>query len=757
MPARWLWPDATIGAARGDVVVCIPVYGAHEEFIACLRSVLAHTAKHVPILVCDDASPDRRSEELVRALDAAGELEHELHYVARTANVGFPANVNGGFAAAAPADVVILNSDCVVAAGWLEGLHGAAYVDSNVATASTLANHGSILSVPDRGIPLAMLPQDWSLDDAAAAVWSRSPRLRPRLPTAVGHCVYVRRSAVELVGDFDLAFSPGYGEEVDFAQRCLRAGLCHVAADEVLVLHRGGASLAEDGKPNPVKAEHEAMLAARYPYYHDAVGELERDVAGPLARSLGAARRALKGLSIVFDARILAGPMTGTQLHVLELIAAVARTGRARITAVVPGTLSAPARALLATLPDVELTKYERGKLRRHIARGDVVHRPFQLSRPDDLTLLAALGERIVITHQDLIGYRNPSYFRSFRLWQDYRSLTRRGLAIADRVLFFSAHARDDAIAEDLIEPHRATVVHIGVDHSLGHLGHVVARPRAAARVPEDAELIVCLGTDFRHKNRVFALRVLLELQRRHGFTGWLAFVGPHVSFGSSGPEEEELLALNPRLAEASIDMAAVSEGEKLWLLQRARLVLYPTVYEGFGLVPFEAADHGVPCAWARGTSLSEILPDAAAEIEPWDAAVSADRVLALLNDTGARERNIAAVRAAATARTWTATAAELIDVYHATCDAASSAAGALERTAGLLNGDVSEDALRLIGPGGALPRDIERPLLALATHPQVGTPVFSAIKAGYRASYRLRRRRGPGGGTDDERSDGES
>ena len=35
----------------------------------------------------------------------------------------------------------------------------------------------------------------------------------------------------------------------------------------------------------------------------------------------------------------------------------------------------------------------------------------------------------------------------------------------------------------------------------------------------------------------------------------------------------------------------------------------------------------------------------------------------------------------------------------------------------------LSEDAMRLIGPGGALPADVERPLLALATHPQIGAP----------------------------------
>jgi len=53
----------------------------------------------------------------------------------------------------------------------------------------------------------------------------------------------------------------------------------------------------------------------------------------------------------------------------------------------------------------------------------------------------------------------------------------------------------------------------------------------------------------------------------------------------------------------------------------------------------------------------------------------------------------------------------------------------------------VSEDGLRLVGPGGALPAELERPLLALATHPRIARPLFTALRAGYRAAYRLRRR----------------
>jgi hypothetical protein len=122
---------------------------------------------------------------------------------------------------------------------------------------------------------------------------------------------------------------------------------------------------------------------------------------------------------------------------------------------------------------------------------------------------------------------------------------------------------------------------------------------------------------------------------------------------------------------------------------------------------------------------------------------VSADRAFELLRDSEARDRNVAAIRGAAAKLTWDATAAQLLDVYQSTCDGTAAPASALERTEGLMHGGVSEDALRLIGPGGALPKDVERPLLALATHPQIGAPMFRAMKLGYRATYRLRRRNG--------------
>jgi len=735
---RWLEADAGLGAARGEIVVCIPLYGGHEHFVRCLRSVLDHTPGHVRILICDDASPDTRSREFVARLEQAGG-EHEVVYLRRRENVGFPANVNGALRAAAPADVVILNSDCVVSGGWIDGLRAAANEDSRIASATALTNNGTLVSVPEP-FPSPYLPDGWTLDQAAAAVRGHSLRIRPRLLAAVGHCVLIRRSAIDLVGEFDLAFTPGYGEEVDFSQRCLHAGLSHVLADDVFIYHAGGASFSNNGQIHPVKEEHERLLAIRYPYYHMAVRAIEAETAGPLARARSVARRALKGLSVVIDARILIGPMTGTQLQVLEVISALARTEKAHIKAIVPDVPGSYAHRTLASLPDVELVT-RADVLDGRLARADLLHRPYQIDNEEDVSFLAPLAERLVVTNQDLIAYHNPSYFQSYSKWQGFRRTTATALAVADRVVFVSEHARDEALAEELLEPARASVVHNGVDHALLDAHNDPEPPRGAERLPEGAETILCIGTDFRHKNRVFALRLLAALQTQHGWDGRLLLVGPRVTAGSSAPEEAEILALHPNLVDAVIDFASVSEAEKSWLFQRARLVLYPTVHEGFGLVPFEAAERGVPCLWAAGTSLAEVLPPEAGEIVSWDPTATAEPALALLRDEEARARNLAAISAAAARFTWDAAAAKLLEVYELTCDTPAAPAGALERRGGLMGGVLSEDAMRLLGPGGALPVEMERPLLALATHPQVSKPMFRAIKFGYKAGYVWRRR----------------
>ncbi len=706
MAVKHIDADSDLGLQRGSFAICLMVDRMSAEFARIVRAVLEHAPADSPVLVCDQTPSDSRVSDSLSDLDDTG---HRLRYLRLDRG-----RIDRTSELAAPADVVLLSADCLVASGSFEGLHGAAYCDSTVATATamTLVRAPGFESA-DQAVP--------DFESAAEAVRIRSLRLRPRIAAANGPCVYVRRSALELVGPLEPLTAAGDGTATDFWHRCVQTGLSHVLADDVLVSGRGGQSVPA--------AVADVGVLSRVPV----------DDTGPLARALSCARRARSGLSVVLDAGILSGPMTGTQVHVLETIAALARTGEVHLRAIVPVDLSDDVARSLEAWPGVELMTYAEARKSRG-RRADLVHRPFQVNNAGELRFLSGLAERVVITHQDLISYFNPSYFPSLEAWEGYRQLTRGVLAVADRVLFFSEHARSDALGEELVEPTRAGVVHIGVDHGLAQRPSEPLRPSGASHLTDDAELILCVGSDYHHKNRLFALRVLEQLQRRHGWTGYMLFAGPAVSQGSSRAEEAEMLGADPRLAGSVLDCSAVSEAEKAWLYRRARLVIYPTVREGFGLVPFEAADHDVPCMWAPGTSLSELLPDAAATILPWNAGVTADRTVELLHDDEPRELNIATIRAAGGQFTWDRTAARLLAQYVATCDAPATPASGPERRQGRISEALSEDALRLVGPGGALPQDLERPLLALATHPRVVAPIFRALKLGYRTSYKLRR-----------------
>jgi hypothetical protein len=112
------------------------------------------------------------------------------------------------------------------------------------------------------------------------------------------------------------------------------------------------------------------------------------------------------------------------------------------------------------------------------------------------------------------------------------------------------------------------------------------------------------------------------------------------------------------------VDVGRVDEAEKRWLYRNAALVLYPTIYEGFGLVPFEAAAFATASAYSRRSALGEFLPAEGALLEGWEPAADAARIARVLGDEGAAERIVEAVRAAGRPLTWERTARAYVDVY---------------------------------------------------------------------------------------------
>ena len=209
-----------------------------------------------------------------------------------------------------------------------------------------------------------------------------------------------------------------------FAARCASHALLHVAADEVL------AAELDPLPPQEPSPEIPEFRAARI------------HARSPLERSLALARRAVDGLSVTIDGRALIETLAGTQIHTLELIAALHRTGAAELRVVLPPNVGETALALLRSLDGVELL--DANDVDEDLPRSTVVHRPYQVSGPEDLGVLWQLGERLVVTHQDLLNYHDPAYHRDREGWLAHRRLTREALATADAVVTFSPHAAAD-------------------------------------------------------------------------------------------------------------------------------------------------------------------------------------------------------------------------------------------------------------------------------------------------------------------------
>lgn len=360
--------------------------------------------------------------------------------------------------------------------------------------------------------------------------------------------------------------------------------------------------------------------------------------------------------SITIDGRHLSVAGAGTWVHTLELIGALHAHGGLRLRVVVAEPAPFALEALGA-MNGVELLDYHeaaRGQSERH----DVVHCPHQVYSTHDIRLFDLLGDRIVITHQDQLLYRNASYFTTIEqwTWEDMRDSMRIALDRAERVVFFSRHAMRETLADGLGSRRRSRVVPIGVDHQV--VGHAGAERPSWIDELGGRPFLLQLGSDLAHKNRPFTIALLREMRDRHGWDGGLVLAGPHAAAGSSREEEQRLLAVGD-LPVVVVDR--VSEEQRAWLLEQCAAVAYPSADEGFGLLPFEAAAAGRPALFAAVGALAEFLPSEAAVLVPWDVGRSVRPVLGLLADP---DWQVQAIRTAAAPLTWRATAAGMADVY---------------------------------------------------------------------------------------------
>jgi len=299
---------------RLDIIV--PVFSGEEAVRKCLDALFASDALQLAdVILVDDASPESVISSYLRQWAERPGVTLLVH----EENKGFVNSVNEAARIHPDRDFVILNADTEVSSDWLQRLQAHADGDSQVATVTPISNNATIASYPrmgtenelPRGMGTATLDAIFSRVNEAESVG---------MPTGIGFCIWVRRTAWAAAGGFDETFGRGYGEEVDFCCKLARDGWKHMLATDVFVFHQGGVSFGEAAVERKRLAQE--IVDNRYPEFSEAVQSwIREDPAMPHRLRVDFARHnARSGPRWLFVSHNYGG---GVQQHIDDLAALI--------------------------------------------------------------------------------------------------------------------------------------------------------------------------------------------------------------------------------------------------------------------------------------------------------------------------------------------------------------------------------------------------------------------------------------------------
>lgn len=266
---------------------------------------------------------------------------------------------------------------------------------------------------------------------------------------------------------------------------------------------------------------------------------------------------------------------------------------------------------------------------------------------------LLALPSRSVVTIQDLIHFKVPS---AFPLWRRQAAglLLHRAVRGAGRVLVSSESTRRDLVERFPGSDAKIEVVPFGVSRFF----HAAARGGAARSVGHP--YLLCVGNRKPHKNLAAAIEALALLRpdapdlrlvvAGEWFPGWEAVL-----------QRADALGVRDRV----VEMSGVTDSALRDLYARCEALLFPSLYEGFGLPVLEAMACGAPVIASNRSSIPEVVGDAGVLVDPEDSRAMAEAVRRLRREPEFREDLVRRGRARAVKFTWERAARSTVDVLH--------------------------------------------------------------------------------------------
>lgn len=570
---------AAVGSAAGRVLHVVAPFYCNEQLVAPfmrgLRSVAGELVQARASVWLYNDSPDHEGLRAALAEAVAEGIPGvPMQVLANEENLGFIGTCNRAFDRAIEddADVLLLNSDTEVTPGAIAEIVAVSSLDAMIGFVCPRSNNATLATLP-HSIEHAEISAE-KARELFLPIARRLPRLS-FIPTAVGFALWIRGTLLAEFGRFDTVYGKGYNEENDLIMRANRAGYRAVLANHAFIWHQGEQSFSTTNQQRSEREQINAgILRERYPEYDPLI---YRYFTSPEYR----AERLLETLDPVEGKRTIAfdfssfGPFhNGTFESGVKLLAAAQRAWPEDTRIGVFISAQAWEFHGLDSLPG--LVRFDPGDHRNKVAAVVRIGQPYQQETLLNLFECApVVGIFMLDTISTDCGYLSLDFDEG--IWRfAFENMS---------VLFTNSHFTLDRIR--MRYPIGASTLQQVSQHSLDPADYATHEPTGS-----DGSHILVIGNHYTHK---FV----------RSTTDALAAALPDQKIVSIGyPDVPELPANVQTFKAGNIDDETFRS-----FYRDARVVVFPSHYEGFGFPVLHSLAHHRP-VFVRDSGLNRELAE---------------------------------------------------------------------------------------------------------------------------------------------------
>ncbi len=233
-----------------------------------------------------------------------------------------------------------------------------------------------------------------------------------------------------------------------------------------------------------------------------------------------------------------------------------------------------------------------------------------------------------VITIHDISFIHRSDFFSPRQMFWHWLQNYREQIHRAKHIITVSEFTKNDLVQTLHIAPEKISVVYSGIDPSLRKLdtnNHELISFQKKYELT--APYLLYLGAFEPRKNIDSLIQAFAILKKNPDFADYKL-----VLVGKPGWHANKLVkqAHATKYKNDILFLTNITDHERIFVYNGARVFIYPSFFEGFGFPPIEAQACGVPVIYGDRAALPEIISSSGIAIDPWKVSRLAQTIIKL-------------------------------------------------------------------------------------------------------------------------------